>query len=63
MKPKKFLEHFWRNSGKIFRPFFGVFVARPKLIVVFVCTPGTSLVRKTESHVTKRWCALGCTCV
>ena len=24
-----FLEHFWRNSGKIFRPFFGIFVARP----------------------------------
>ena len=24
-----FLEHFWRNSGKIFRLFFGIFVARP----------------------------------
>jgi len=23
------LEHFWSNSGKIFRPFFGIFVARP----------------------------------
>ena len=24
-----FLEHFWRNSGKIFRPYSGIFVARP----------------------------------
>ena len=26
---RRFLEHFWRNSGKIFRPFFGIYVARP----------------------------------
>ena len=26
---RRFLEHFWRNSGKIFRPFCGIFVARP----------------------------------
>ena len=29
---RRFLEYFWRNSGKIFRPFFGIFVARPSLI-------------------------------
>ena len=29
VKPKIF-EHFWRNSGKIFRPYFGIFVARPR---------------------------------
>ena len=30
-----FLEHFWRNSGKIFRPFFGIFVARPSVMFSF----------------------------
>jgi len=27
---RRFLEHFWRNSGKTLRQFFGIFVARPK---------------------------------
>ena len=37
VKPE-FLEHFWRNPGKIFRPFVGIFVSRPnwcKLILLF----------------------------
>ena len=28
----RFLEHFWRLSGKIFRSFCGIFVARPNLV-------------------------------
>ena len=32
VKPKIF-RTFWRNSGKIFRPFFGIFVARPTSFV------------------------------